>query len=113
MIHNTTVQFDNIKKVWLGNTHYTNYDLYLDVSVLPKIFPNITHLSFGHNFNQNIDALANSFPNLTHLRFGYNFNQNIDALANSFPNLKKVVFGNKFRGDIGIFHTATYKQILF
>jgi len=62
--------------------------------------PNLTNLTFGYNFNQNINALQNSFPNLTSLTFGYSFDQCIDELKNSFPNLISLTFGSCFNQNI-------------
>lgn len=46
----------------------------------------LTHLSFGANFNQNVD---NVFPpTLTHLSFGNNFNYPVDHLPSSLIELK-------------------------
>jgi hypothetical protein len=52
---------------------------------------NLTHLTFGWNFNQPIDALR-GLINLTHLTFGRVFNQHVDALR-GLINLTHLTFG--------------------
>ena len=61
-------------------------ELYYPVNVKPKKYPsNLTHLTFGDDFNQPIDNLPNS---LTHLTLGYTFNQPINNLPDSITYLK-------------------------
>ena len=50
--------------------------------ILPK---NLTTLTFGDNFNQNVDNLP---PNLQTLTFGYQFNQNVDNLPSNIEYIK-------------------------
>ena len=47
-----------------------------------KYLKQLTHLTFGRDFNQNIVALK-YLKQLIHLTFCRNFNQNIDALEDS------------------------------
>jgi hypothetical protein len=69
-------------------THLTfGEDFNQSVDKLPN---NLTHLTFGNRFNQKVDSLPN---NLTHLTFGYSFNQLVNSLPN---NLTKLTFGWKF-----------------
>nr|URM61964.1 F-box and FNIP repeat domain containing protein [Mimivirus sp.] len=88
------------------------------VKDLDKLVPNnVTHLTFGQDFNQNINGyIPNTITNLTfgfrfnksikncipdsvtNLTFGSNFNQNIkDCIPNSVTNL---TFGWDFNQDI-------------
>ena len=49
-IHN---YYDTIQKVFINHN--------LNVNNIIHKFPNLTHLTFGHYFNQSINKLANSF----------------------------------------------------
>ena len=74
--------------------------IYIDTNVFNlDIFPKLTHLQFGDNFNQAIKKGV--FPNsLKDLVFGYEFNQPIgkNILPNSLEILK---FGDYFNQPIG------------
>ena len=51
----------------------------------PRNLPNsITHLTFGSDFDQQVDYLPNS---ITHLIFGSKFNQSVNYLPNSITHL--------------------------
>jgi hypothetical protein len=52
--------------------------------------PNLTHLTFGYYFNQQVNNLPKS---LIHLTFGYKFNQKVENLPNLITYL---TFGRKF-----------------
>src|SRR5207248_1529097 len=57
---------------------------------------NVTHLTFGHDFNQDIKS---AIPiSVTHLTFGYKFNQNIKTAIPS--NVTHLTFGHNFNQDI-------------
>ena len=58
-----------------------------EVNYLPE---KLTHLTFGNQFNTEVDFLPNS---LTHLTFGWSFNQQVDNLPSSLTHLS---FGNQF-----------------
>ena len=57
---------------------------------------NLTHLTFGCCFDKKINLLKNI--NLTHLTFEYDFNQKIDLLNNI--NLTHLTFGSNFSQEI-------------
>jgi hypothetical protein len=59
-------------------------------SVDNNLPPNLTHLTFGGNFNQTVDNLPS---NLIHLTFGYTFNQFVNKLP---INLTHLTFGVDF-----------------
>ena len=62
---------------------YTKTPVYC---VLLSSLPNtLTHISFGHEFNQMVDDLPNS---VTHIKFGDNFNQCINNLPRSLLYLE-------------------------
>uniref|UniRef100_A0A6C0C7Z9 F-box domain-containing protein n=1 Tax=viral metagenome TaxID=1070528 RepID=A0A6C0C7Z9_9ZZZZ len=93
--------FDNFKSVTITE---------IDKKILPKY---VTHLTFGHRFNQSIDnyvpksvthlifgsdfdqTICGSIPNsVTHLKFGFNYNQSIEkCIPNSVTHL---TFGFNF-----------------
>ena len=86
---------------------YLNHFLQIEQYIEPKItyiennhfqlnnIPNtVTHLTFGHHFNQVLKK--DDIPNyVTHLTFGYNFNQKLTK--NVIPNsVTHVTFGYSF-----------------
>lgn len=68
-------------------THLT-YENYNCSPFESALFPVLTHLIFGKDYNRDLSSLSNyernvqpnkkSFPSLTHLTFGDNFNKNFD-----------------------------------
>ncbi len=81
--------YDNFVNIKFSNDFNENISTYQ--------FPlNITHLTFGDNFNQKID---NCIPKrVTHLIFGYSFNQKID---NCIPKgVTHLTFGWCFNQEI-------------
>ena len=75
--------------------------------ILPNALLHLRHITFGNNFNQDINNLSNIAPNLTHLTFGKNFNQEIYILSNTLEYLK---FGGCFIQKINHF-PETLKEI--
>jgi hypothetical protein len=67
------------------------------IDYLPKYFlgfpQNLTHLTFGRNFNKKVNKLS---KNLIYLAFGKNFNQEVNNLP---KNLKYLKFGCKFQNN--------------
>jgi hypothetical protein len=60
--------------------------LFLEKSLIKRsiIFPLISHLVFGDNFNRHVDSLPSS---LTHINFGDSFNRKVDSLPDSLTYL--------------------------
>lgn len=60
---------------------------------------NLKSLSFGDNFNENIDIIRGKFKDLTSLTFGSSFNKDISGLVYSFPMINKlVIYGHEYNG---------------
>ena len=59
---------------------------------------NITHITFGDDFNQNIDNL--NLTKISHIIFGKNFNQSIDNLK--IPSLTHLTFGYDFNQELNL-----------
>lgn len=88
-------------------THLT-IDKMLTTTISKEMFPSLTHLTFGDNFNEIVFL---DVPTLTHLTFGHKFNQMIKYL--NVPNLTHLTFGPKFNQPINIsnFPNLTYLKI--
>ena len=56
----------------------------------------ITHLTFGHKFNQPLTNSLNNLTSLTHLTFGYGFIQPPGNSLNDLTSLTHLTFGEKF-----------------
>ena len=65
-----------------------------------KLPYNLTHLTFGWDFNQNVDLPCN----LTHLTFGNNFNQNVNLPC----TLTHLTFGNDFNQNVDLPRNLTH-----
>jgi hypothetical protein len=88
-------------------THLT-IDKMLITTISKEMFPSLTHLTFGDNFNEIVFL---DVPTLTHLTFGRKFNQMIKYL--NVPNLTHLTFGDNFNQPINIlnFPNLTYLKI--
>jgi hypothetical protein len=68
-----------------------------------KLPPNLTHLTFGELFNQKVVLPSN----LTHLTFGYRFNQEIKLP----PNLTHLTFGEEFNQKVELPNSIKYLNL--
>ena len=88
-----------VDHLFLSNTQLTHltfgYHFNQEVTILPQ---QLTHLTFGSLFNQEV---ANLPPLLTHLTFGYYFNQQVENLP---PLLTHLTFGDNFNQEVTRFH---------
>lgn len=75
-----------------------------NVDLLPK---SLTHLYFGTFFNQSVNSLS---KNLTHLFFGSEFNQDVSELPTSLTHLH---FGENFNQKIGILSSTKLLYLHF
>lgn len=114
---------DLIKKVMISDPSllekYSNANKIIlsdDFNDKINILSNITHVTFGQNFNSEINGLPDSITNLTfgfyfnqkikgalppfliYLKFGYSFNQYI--IGEIPDTVIKLIFGNKFNNKI-------------
>jgi len=78
-------------------THLTFGKNFNQKLVLPH---NLTHLTFGDNLNQKVDLQLN----LIHLTFGYNFNQKVDLPY----NLTHLTFGENFNQKVDLLLNLKY-----
>jgi len=97
LIIDTEIKFNNNNKIL-----YKIFEIFIELEfiIIPINFieilsycKNLTHLTFGFNFNQQLNNSLNELKNLTHLTFSYYFNQELKDSLKELTNLTHLTFG--------------------